>query len=78
LEGVEGEDAARLPDDGESDEIATRLGNVAVDPGAEPLQTSGLAEVLPPRKEPEAKILQLSDFEVPSIIEGYGPAGKSI
>ena len=57
LKGVEAEDAARLPDDGESDEIATPSGNVAVDLGAEPLQTSGLVEVLLTRKELMAKIL---------------------
>jgi len=75
---VEAEDAARLPDDGESDEIATPSGNVAVDLGTEPLQTSDLVEVLLTRKELMAKILQLSDPEVSSMIEGYGPAGKLI
>ena len=52
LKGVEAEDAARLPDDGEGDEIAAPSGNVAVDPGAEPFQTNSLAEVPPTRKEP--------------------------
>lgn len=75
LKGKEAEDAARLPDDGEGDEIAAPSGNV---PGAEPFQTNSLAEVPPTRKEPEAKILQLSDLEVPSMIEEYGPAAKSI
>ena len=57
LKDVEAEDAARLLDDGESDEITTPSGNVAVDFGADPLQTSGLVEVLLTRKELVAKIL---------------------